>query len=443
MSKFGDLGGIRDELDALAPQTNSAVFEAPLSALDESAQQLRIDMREEGLNELADSMASVGLVQPIAVADIGGGRYMIVAGHRRVAAAKALGWEKIPANIVEDKGAATLALEGLIENIQREDLAPLELALAIDRAMAVSGTKASDFAKMIGKTPVWLSKARALLSLPQEVLDALALSLSPQERRRLGLDALAELSRVEDEELCVSLFARLRSGEIGRDEMREEIRRAKTAPVVMESVSGGVAVATFGDFGFMDMGAEETECERVFETSFAAADIVESEEAAAIEYKPVVETSGGVVAAESDDAPEAVLRYIEQMNEAQLLKLQEAVAARLAKLEKDTDEFSFSFEATADARKGVPYVAKLVIKDGKLDREFFDLSRSRGAKSGITVYGDYKAKAGDILEIREGGSWKNDYRYFYEVSKIGELVKIGSASSSSDKVAIERRLKNK
>ena len=420
MSKFGDLGGIRNELDALAPQTNSAVFEAPLSALDESAQQLRIDMSEEGLTELADSMASVGLVQPIAVADIGGGRYMIVAGHRRVAAAKALGWEKIPANIVPDKGAATLALEGLIENIQREDLAPLELALAIDRAMAVSGAKASDFAKMIGKTPVWLSKARALLSLPQEVLDALALSLSPQERRRLGLDALAELSRVEDEELCVSLFARLRSGEIGRDEMREEIRRAKTAPIVAESVSGGVAVATFGDFGFMEMGAEAVECERVFETSFAAADIVESEEeAAVIEYKPVVETSPNVVVeAESDDAPEAVLRYIDQMNEAQLLKLQEAVAARLSTFAKTTKQpFVLKLSYNKYKGSGKCWVAKLDEYGGRLGFVEPHVTRKsdtyRGEKTFLLEDGLY--------ESNEGGTKSNDSRKRFEV-KNGVVV---------------------
>jgi len=330
VNKFGNLGGIREELDALVAQNSSAVFAAPIDSLEESAQQLRIEIGMESIVELAQSMQSVGLVQPIAVSDIGGGKYVVVAGHRRVAAAKALGWDSIPANIVGTKDGAALALEGLVENIQREDFSPLELALAVDRAMAVCGAKASEFAKMIGKSPVWVSKARALLSLPQEILNELALALSPQERRRLGLDALAELSRVEDEELCVSLFARLRGGEIGRDEMREEIRTAR-APVAVQSMSAGVAVASFDAFGFMGMEAEAKECTRVFESSFPIAPafpvaVVEEPQ----EQEPVYEEE--TTEREADTGvPEAVLWVVERMNEAQLLGLQAVVTDRLAK----------------------------------------------------------------------------------------------------------------
>ena len=75
----------------------------------------------------------------------------------------------------------------------------------------------------------------------------------------------------------------------------------------------------------------------------------------------------------------------------------------------------FDFEVTLDPRKhGSPYVARLVWKDGKLQREFYDLKRQYGKKE-VTVWGTFEAEDGDVIEMREGASWKNDYRNWYLV----------------------------
>jgi hypothetical protein len=74
----------------------------------------------------------------------------------------------------------------------------------------------------------------------------------------------------------------------------------------------------------------------------------------------------------------------------------------------------FYYEATIDPRKGYPYVAKLVWRDGKLEREFYNLKRSYGKKT-VTVWGHFTAEDGDVIEMREDASWKNDYRYWYLV----------------------------
>lgn len=105
------------------------------------------------------------------------------------------------------------------------------------------------------------------------------------------------------------------------------------------------------------------------------------------------------------------------------------------------EEYTFEFEAISDPRKGVPYVAKMVLEKGNLSREFFDLKKQYGKKE-VTVYGKYQASEGDIIEIREGGSWKNDYRYFFIV-KEGKLEKFGSSSSSTDKLAVEKYLRDR
>ncbi|MFZ8861444.1 MAG: hypothetical protein ACO2PP_13235 [Thermocrinis sp.] len=93
--------------------------------------------------------------------------------------------------------------------------------------------------------------------------------------------------------------------------------------------------------------------------------------------------------------------------------------------------YKFSFEATMDPRKGIPYVARLVVRDGKLEREFYNLKREYGKKS-ITVWGEFTAEDGDVIEMREGASWKNDYRYWYLVYK-GKLYLLADVNSSKRK----------
>lgn len=105
-------------------------------------------------------------------------------------------------------------------------------------------------------------------------------------------------------------------------------------------------------------------------------------------------------------------------------------------------EFEFEFLATNDPRKGTPYVARLYWQDGKLQRAFFDLSRQWGKKE-VTVSGTYKAKAGDIIEIRTGGSWKNDYRAWYLVTKDGEQIKVANIDSSKEKARVTEYLQGK
>jgi len=109
---------------------------------------------------------------------------------------------------------------------------------------------------------------------------------------------------------------------------------------------------------------------------------------------------------------------------------------------QESKEFEFAFEATNDPRKGKPYVARLYIEDGRIQRKFFDLHREYGKKS-ITVSGTYTAKAGDIIEKRVGGSWKNDYRYWYLVTDEGEEVKVADISSSVEKARVAEYLKGK
>lgn len=108
----------------------------------------------------------------------------------------------------------------------------------------------------------------------------------------------------------------------------------------------------------------------------------------------------------------------------------------------ESKEFEFEFLATNDPRKGMPYVARLYWEDGKLQREFFDLHKEWGKKE-VTVSGTYKAKTGDIIEIRTGGSWKNDYRAWYLVTEGGEQVMVADIDNSKDKAKVTEYLQGK
>lgn len=107
-----------------------------------------------------------------------------------------------------------------------------------------------------------------------------------------------------------------------------------------------------------------------------------------------------------------------------------------------SEEFEFEFSATCDPRKGKPYVARLYWQDGKLQRDFYDMSRQWGKKE-VTVSGTYKAKTGDIIEIRTGGSWKNDYRAWYLVAKDGEQIEVADIDNSRDKARVTGYLQGK
>ena len=122
--------------------------------------------------------------------------------------------------------------------------------------------------------------------------------------------------------------------------------------------------------------------------------------------------------------------------------ISEANKVLAEKKRSTSEEFEFEFSATCDPRKGKPYVARLYWEDGKLQRSFYDLNRQWGKKE-ITVSGSYTAKAGDIIERRSGGSWKNDYRAWYLVTAAGEQVMVADIDSSKDKAKVTEYLQGK
>src|ERR1700686_292199 len=157
----------------------------PLDLLQRGKFQPRVDMRTETLSELADSIKSQGLVQPILVRPVGGRnpgesqRYEIIAGERRWRAAQMAGLTEIPAVIrdVPDEAAVSMSL---IENIQREDLNPLEEASALLRLIEEFGLTHQAAAEAVGRSRASVSNLLRLMELADEVKELL-------EQRRIEM----------------------------------------------------------------------------------------------------------------------------------------------------------------------------------------------------------------------------------------------------------------
>ena len=157
-----------------APLVGDRLAKLPLDLLQRGKYQPRVDMREESLNELAESIKSQGLVQPILVRPLPNRapgetqRYEIIAGERRWRAAQLAGLDDIPAVIREVPDEAAVAM-ALIENIQREDLNPLEEAGALQRLIEEFGLTHQAAAAAVGRSRAAVSNLLRLMELAEEV----------------------------------------------------------------------------------------------------------------------------------------------------------------------------------------------------------------------------------------------------------------------------------
>ena len=164
------LGG--SSVDALEEEAvkadTSELQHLPLDLIQRGKYQPRRDMDVTALEELAQSIRTHGVMQPIVVRPIGEGRFEIVAGERRWRATQQAGLERIPALVRELPDEAAIAM-ALIENIQREDLNPIEEAMALQRLQQEFQLTQQQVAEAVGKSRVTITNLLRLIALPEEV----------------------------------------------------------------------------------------------------------------------------------------------------------------------------------------------------------------------------------------------------------------------------------
>lgn len=140
----------------------------PLDLVQRGKYQPRRDMDPQALEELAQSIKNHGVMQPIVVRPISGGRFEIIAGERRWRASQQAGLESVPALVREVPDEAAIAM-ALIENIQREDLNPIEEAVALQRLQQEFQLTQQQVADAVGKSRVSVSNLLRLIALPEEI----------------------------------------------------------------------------------------------------------------------------------------------------------------------------------------------------------------------------------------------------------------------------------
>lgn len=150
----------------------NVVLNIPVDHIRANPHQPRQDFNEEALNELADSIKKHGLIQPITVRYLGEKRFELISGERRLRASKSAGLDEIPSYIREVNDEQMIAF-ALIENIQREELNPLEVAMGYQRLMEECNYTQGEVAERVGKNRTTVTNMMRLLQLPDFIQAAL------------------------------------------------------------------------------------------------------------------------------------------------------------------------------------------------------------------------------------------------------------------------------
>jgi len=198
-----------------SPTRSLGVRVVPVDHIDPNPQQPRVVFEEAALEELASSIREHGILQPILVRPIGPNRYQIVAGERRWRASRLAGLMSIPALIEEIDDDTALEIS-IIENLQREDLTPLDEAAMYDRMVHEHGYSIRKLAEKLGKDKGYLENRLRLAGAPDEIRELVSL-------RKDSLSHAYELMKVEDPKKRRRLTQQVARGELTLIKLREKI----------------------------------------------------------------------------------------------------------------------------------------------------------------------------------------------------------------------------
>ncbi len=219
------LGALLGDFDEPA-QGNSPYQLLPIHKVEPKPDQPRQDFDEEELASLSESIATHGIIQPLTVRELSGGYFQIIAGERRWRAARMAGLSEVPAVIIEadDQKAMELAL---IENLQRQDLNPVEEALGYQTLMETYGMTQEEAAARVGKSRPAVANALRLLGLCPEVLEQVRRGDLSAGHARAVLTVKNEKKQQQAAQRIIALGLSVRQAELLCKNMTKE-----PAPVV-------------------------------------------------------------------------------------------------------------------------------------------------------------------------------------------------------------------
>lgn len=215
ISRYGDR--VDAEKDTAAPGAGT-ITDLPIDQVVANRAQPRTEFAVEALNELTESLRRHGLLQPVVVRRAGDA-YELVAGERRLRAARELGWDTIRCFILEIEEEQLLEW-ALIENIQRTDLGPIELARAYRALIDQHGLTQAELAERVGKSRSAVTNTLRLLDLPSAVKERVS-------RGTVSMGAARALSGIGDPELQERLSEQVETGQLSVRQVEQAASRAK------------------------------------------------------------------------------------------------------------------------------------------------------------------------------------------------------------------------
>lgn len=225
------LGDFTDELEK-----RSAYQLLPIYKVEPNPNQPRHEFDEEELQLLADSITVHGVIQPLTVRETGTGYYQIIAGERRWRASRLAGLTEIPAVIIEadDRKAMELAL---IENLQRQDLNPVEESLGYQALITEYGLTQEEAASRVGKSRPTVANALRLLNLPTPVLEMLRQGGLTAGHARAILSLKSEKKQLEAAQKISALGLSVRQAELLCKNMAKEPKPEKEVTLAVDYVA--------------------------------------------------------------------------------------------------------------------------------------------------------------------------------------------------------------
>lgn len=222
--------GLGKGLDALF-DVNTIDLESPaqeqstlrLSQIEPDKNQPRKVFEKEALEQLADSIKEHGLIQPIIVSPCGEDRYRIIAGERRWRACRIAGLEEVPV-LIRDYSPQEISEISLIENLQREDLNPVEEAMGYRNLMEGYGLTQEQIAQRVSKSRPAIANAMRLLALPEQILDFL-------KTGELSAGHARALLSLEDQDAQLALANKIITESLNVRQAEELVKKSKKAPV--------------------------------------------------------------------------------------------------------------------------------------------------------------------------------------------------------------------
>jgi ParB family chromosome partitioning protein len=217
------LGRGIDALLSAEAEGPSSVTTVPVRAIKISGHQPRKNFPADALEELARSIQSKGVLQPILVQPVGDDEYTVVAGERRFRAAKLAGLAEIPV-LIRSFSELEKTEIALIENLQREDLSPVEEAQGFKTLIDVGNLTQEEVAQRVGKNRATVANSLRLLKLPDEILEAL-------DKGRISAGHARALLAVEDNTAQKKLFRRIIEQELSVREVEKEAAKTQEQSV--------------------------------------------------------------------------------------------------------------------------------------------------------------------------------------------------------------------